>query len=311
MPSSLPIVTIFGATGAQGGSVLRALLATDKYHIRAVTRNPNDDKAKKLLENTNNVELVRADLNDKSSVKSAVKGSWAVFGVTNFWQPEILNDHKKEIEQGTHLIDAVDEEKVPYLILSTLPGVHEQSGGKLKVPHLDNKWHLEKYAKTKTHTKNIFFMASTYNQNFLSMMGPQKTPNGLAISLPVPADMVWDLFDVTDSGEYIKAVLENPDKYVNKDIKTTGERLTSQQIVDTFSRISGQSVQFNSISREEYVKYLPHNIADEFYQMLKWFEEYGLYGKNTENYVSKEQLGIKNIHTLEQTLRQGNWKPPQ
>lgn len=79
------ILTVFGATGNQGGSVIKSVLANPKlsseYKIRGITRDPSKPSGKELAEK--GVELVKADLKDHESVKKAVEGSSAVFGVTN------------------------------------------------------------------------------------------------------------------------------------------------------------------------------------------------------------------------------------
>jgi saccharopine dehydrogenase-like NADP-dependent oxidoreductase len=77
------IVTVYGATGAQGGSVARSLLAnTSKaFAVRAITRNPSSDVAKSLAEA--GAEVVQADGLKKDEMVEAMKGSWAVFVNTN------------------------------------------------------------------------------------------------------------------------------------------------------------------------------------------------------------------------------------
>ncbi len=165
MSSTLPIVTVFGATGFQGGSVVRALAATGKYQIRAPTRKPDDEKAKKLTTEFKNVEVVKCELSNKDEVNAAVKGAWAVFGLTNFWDPVVLAKFSLEIEHGKNIIDAADTLGVKYLILSTLPDCINESSGKWKVPHFDNKAILQRYAQEKKNIKSIFFQAAGYFTN--------------------------------------------------------------------------------------------------------------------------------------------------
>src|SRR6218665_1504990 len=44
------IIVVFGATGLQGGSVVKYLKDDDKFKVRAVTRNADSEKAKQLAE---------------------------------------------------------------------------------------------------------------------------------------------------------------------------------------------------------------------------------------------------------------------
>ena len=79
------LLTVFGATGKQGGSVVKTILAhptlSKQYKLRAVTRDPSKPAGEALKQQ--GVEVVKADLYDKDSVRKAVEGSQAVFGVTN------------------------------------------------------------------------------------------------------------------------------------------------------------------------------------------------------------------------------------
>ncbi len=83
------IITVFGATGNQGGSVIASIQGNSKlaseYKIRGVTRDPSKPKGQALAEK--GVELVKADLSDKDSVIKAIEGSHAVFAVTNCRSP--------------------------------------------------------------------------------------------------------------------------------------------------------------------------------------------------------------------------------
>lgn len=102
--SSKKLLTIFGATGNQGGSVLDTIFASpqlsEKYALRGITRNPSSDKSKALSDK--GVEMVKAELDDLESLKAAVKGSYGVFGVTDFWS---IMDKQREIQQGKNIFE--------------------------------------------------------------------------------------------------------------------------------------------------------------------------------------------------------------
>lgn len=121
------IITVFGATGGQGGGVVSGLLkAIDRgepYAVRAVTRNPDGDKGQKLK--NQGCEVVRCDLDDKASVEQAVRGSYGVFLVTNYWEHFSM---EKEIEQGKRVIDVCESLGVKHLIYSGLENVKKSLG---------------------------------------------------------------------------------------------------------------------------------------------------------------------------------------
>ena len=111
---SKSIITVFGATGNQGGSIISTILNTpslsSKYAIRAVTRDPTKESAESLA--AKGATLVQADLNDLDSVRKAVKGSDFVFGVTNFWDDMANLSGAREVKQGKNLVDASKAEGV-------------------------------------------------------------------------------------------------------------------------------------------------------------------------------------------------------
>ena len=137
--SSRKLLTIFGATGNQGGSVLDAVLARpalqEKYSLRAITRDPTSGKSKALSDK--GVEMVKADLDDLESLKTAVKGSYGVFGVTDFWS---IMDKEREIKQGKNLFEACKSQGVTHFVFSALPYAEKITNGVLKhVDHFDSK----------------------------------------------------------------------------------------------------------------------------------------------------------------------------
>jgi uncharacterized protein YbjT (DUF2867 family) len=302
-------VAVFGSTGHQGSSVVKALSASGKYKIRAITRNPHSETAKKLCAEHKDVEAVQCNLDFPDQVKVAVKGCWAVFGLTNFWEPEILANPLLEVEQGKALVDACDEGNVSYLVFSSLPDCHTESHGKWKVPHFDQKAKIQRYAATKSHFKSIFYQPACYMQNFLGFWNPnnaKQADGSMMLTLPIPASSTMDLFDVRDTGAIVAKLLEKPELYVNQEITTCSEKLTMQQIVETFSIVSGKRVSYFECTKEDFDKHVPKNIAEEFYNMLQWFNQYGLYG-HRDPYVAKKVLGL-HLNTFGEFLKE-IWLP--
>lgn len=82
--SQKKVIVVFGATGAQGGGLAKAILndAASDFSVRAVTRDPSSDKAKEL--ERMGAELVKADVDDEESMQKALEGAYGAYFVTFF-----------------------------------------------------------------------------------------------------------------------------------------------------------------------------------------------------------------------------------
>ena len=117
------VIVVFSGTGAQGFSVANALLIHGKYRIRAIAKSTDNRKA--LLLRGKGADLVRANLDNFESCKSAVKDAYGVFLVTNFWEHR---DVGREFKQGKNVVDACIEEGVKHLIFSGQEHVMKMRG---------------------------------------------------------------------------------------------------------------------------------------------------------------------------------------
>jgi uncharacterized protein YbjT (DUF2867 family) len=80
-------VLITGATGKQGGSVIRSLVARNApFEILAVTRNPQSSSAQRLAKLSPNIKLVEGDLDKPLGIFQKAQNVtktpiWGVFSV--------------------------------------------------------------------------------------------------------------------------------------------------------------------------------------------------------------------------------------
>ncbi|MGA7690482.1 MAG: NmrA family NAD(P)-binding protein, partial [Jiangellales bacterium] len=95
------LITVVGATGAQGGATARALLKDETFAVRAVTRDPDSDAARALADA--GAEVVRADIDDAASLLGALEGAYGAFFVTFFWahfSPEVEQAQAQRMAQA-------------------------------------------------------------------------------------------------------------------------------------------------------------------------------------------------------------------
>src|SRR6202171_4843929 len=160
--NSKKIIAVIGATGKQGGAVVRALQAQGRFKVRALTRHPG--KPRGLRD-----EVVEADLNRPETLKAAFEGAHGVFLVTNFWE-----QGTDELKQATAAVRAAKDAGVKHFVWSTLPDVEALSGGKFHVPHFTGKAKIDRIVKEAGFPNHTFVIAPFYYQNVLGALAPQK-----------------------------------------------------------------------------------------------------------------------------------------
>src|SRR2546421_3624943 len=199
------LIAVIGATGQQGGGVLRALQASGQFKVRALTRNP--DKHRGLAE-----EVVEADLDKPETLKAAFEGAHGVFLVTNF--QEAGTD---ELKQATAAIRAAKDVGVKHFIWSTLPDVEAISGGKFNVPHFTGKAKIDRIVKEAGFAHHTFVIAPFFYQNLVGLLAPQKQADGtLGWALPIdPTVRGIHMGDITEIGSIVAGAFALPDEAGN------------------------------------------------------------------------------------------------
>src|SRR3989475_1353837 len=160
------LIAVIGATGHQGGGVVRALQAREQFKVRALTRDP--DKHRQLAD-----EVVEADLDKPETLKAAFEGAHGVFLVTNF--QEAGSD---ELKQATAAIRAAKDAGVKHFIWSTLPNVEAISDGKFNVPHFTGKAKIDRVVQEAGLANHTFVIAPLYYQNLAGAIAPHKQADG-------------------------------------------------------------------------------------------------------------------------------------
>ena len=147
-------------------------------------------------------EVVKADLLDPSTLRSALEGAHGAFVVTNFWDPAQM---PRETKIGTAAVQAARDAGVKHLIWSTLPDSEKLTGGRVKVAHFTGKARVDAAVRAAEFARHTFVIAPMYFQNFLTMMAPQPLPNGgSGWAVPIdPAARVMHAGDVTEVGRAV------------------------------------------------------------------------------------------------------------
>ena len=299
------LLTVFGATGQQGGAVVEYVIndpeLSKQYKVRGVTRDPTKAAAQVLQQK--HVEVVKADVDDKESLKQAMQGAHTVFGVTATIYDEKLKE--RELAQGKAMADAAVAAGVQYFLFSTLSNGGKMSGGKIqKLAHFDVKAEIEDYIRAQP-MKSAFFAPGSFMQNFGHFMGPRPAGDGTyAIANFVKPETQLPLIDtVDDTGKYVGAILAEPDRYEGKVFSAATRLYSYSEIVKTMSEASGKTVNYKQLPLNVWSTFLPVESAEYLVDMFLWIQDYGYYGPQTEELVdwtAKQARG--KLTTLEEYL---------
>jgi uncharacterized protein YbjT (DUF2867 family) len=253
------VIVVVGATGAQGNGLVRAILEDPAggFAVRAVTRNPNSDKARELARL--GAEVVAGDLDDPGSLDRAFGGAYGAYCVTFFW------DHmspEKELAEAKSMAQAAKRAGLQHVIWSTLEDTRKWVPlsddrmptlmGKYKVPHFDAKGEADRFF-VESGVPTTFLLTSFYWDNFIHFgMGPKKGPDGrLAITLPM-ADKKLPGIAAEDIGRCAYGIFKAGPEFIGKTVGIAGGHLTGAEMAAAFGRVLGRDIAYNSVPPEVY-----------------------------------------------------------
>src|SRR5258708_7831114 len=268
------VIGVIGATGHQGGGVVRAMQAHGQFKVRALTRNA--DKHRELAE-----EVVEADLDKPETLKAAFEGAHGVFLVTNFGEAGT-----DELKQATAAIRAAKDAGVNHLIWSTLPNVEAISGGKFDVPHFTGKAKVDRVVKDGGFENYIFVIAPFYYQNLAGALGPHKQADGsMGWALPLdPTLRVIHMGDISELGYIVAGAFAHPDEAGNGEyLPLVGDFMSFNEIVETLNR-QGHNFSYKQVPRETFAGSFPG--ATEIAETFSYWEAHTYLGSDSSDQIA-------------------------
>ena len=274
------VIAVVGATGAQGGGLAHAILndSNSEFAVRAVTRDPNSEKAKELA--AMGAEVVAGDVDDMQSMKRVLEGAYGAYFVTFFWahfSPE------KEMAEAKNMAAAAKDAGLKHVIWSTLEDVRKYVPlndnsmptlhGKYKVPHFDGKGESDQYF-IDAGVPVTFMLASYYWDNLIYFgMGPKRGADGkLAITFPM-GDKKMAGIAAADIGKCAYGIFKKGDELIGKIIGIAGDQLTCAAMAEALSKALGEEVSYNEITPEQYRGFgFPG--ADDLGNMFQFYRDF-------------------------------------
>lgn len=284
------LIAVIGATGQQGGGVVRALQASGQFKVRALTRDPAGHR--ELAE-----EVVEADLNRPETLKAALEGAHGVFLITNFQEAGA-----NEPQQAAAVVRAARDAGVRHFVWSTLPDVAAISGGKFEVPHFTGKARIDSIIKAAGFASHTFVIAPFYYQNLSGAFGPQKLPDG-SFGWAVPLDpnvRCIHMGDITELGNIVVGAFAHPDEAGNGEyLPLVGDFMSFNEIVETLNR-QGHKVSVKQVPKELFATFFPG--AAEIAEMFSYFQAHTYLGSD-----SRDRIALANKIAGRQPARFSTW----
>ena len=276
-------ILVTGATGKQGGAVVRHLLAAN-VPVRALTRDPASPPAAALA--AAGAELVRGDQTDPNSLGPAVQGVRGVFSVQDYYAPG--GGPEGEVRQGKALADAAKQAGVEHFVQSTMADAATPTG----VPHFDTKFALERHIDAiglpRTFLGTVFFMDNVFNPK---MGGSALFPTLAGTLRP---DTPFHLVAVDDLGAVVAKMFLDPERFLGRKVNVAGDRLTVPQLKEAYRHASGRRPKWYW-----YPAWMIRWLAPEFARQLRWHNEVNWHFSPDE-----ARAILPGLRTFEQFLRE-------
>lgn len=289
-PTKKKLIAVFGATGQQGGAVVRALQAGNQFQVRALTRNPA--KHRGLAD-----EVIQADLNRPETFASAFDGAHGVFLVTN-WTEQGAD----ELKQATAAVRAAKDAGVKHFVWSTLPDVKAISGGKFHVPHFTGKAKVDRVVKEAGFANHTFVIAPFYYQNLIGVVAPQKQTDGsMGWALPLdPTVRSVHMGDITELGGIVAGAFAHPDQAGHGEyLPLVGDFMSFNEIINTLNR-QGHNFSFHQLPKDVFAGFFPG--AAEVAEMFSYIQAHTYLGSD-----SREQIALANKVAGRQSTKFSAW----
>ncbi len=273
-----------GATGHQGGAVARSL-AADGWPVRALVRDSRKHEAREMA--SLGIDLVHGDLEDRASLRRALRGVYGVFSVQT-WREAGVDG---EVRMGKDLADAAKVENVRHFIYSSVGGADRRTG----IPHFESKYAIEEHIRSlelpSTVFRPVYFM---YNFSAPEMQASIR--NGILATALRP-DRQLQMLAPEDLGAFVRLAFGHPEVYLDNIFELASDELTMPEVADVFSRITGRAVRYVQQPIEQVRRF-----NRDAGRMYAWFNDSGYHAD-----IPALRALHPGILSLEEWLRGTQW----
>jgi uncharacterized protein YbjT (DUF2867 family) len=258
MVNSDKTVLVTGATGRQGGAVIRHMRPKG-WKLRALTFKADGSAVQRLT--SQGVEVVRGNLEDPASLERAVRGVYGVYSVQDFWSVGA----KREVQQGKNMADAAKKADVEHFVYSSVGGAERNSG----IDHWESKWEVENYIR-KLGLPATMIRPAAFMENYYIDQVEIGILKGKLMD-PIRGDKPYQTIASDDIGAFVALAFGRPEEFIGMEPEIAGSELTNPEAAQVFSRVLGKPVKFQKLP----MPMVRLVLGKEFYQMFRWFNQAG------------------------------------
>ena len=303
-----PLIAIVGATSKQGRSVATTLLGSQRFRVRALTRNSRSPAACGLKTLGTEIVNVPLELGRMEEFVRAFEGASGVYLMT----PPVAPPDRSEAPLGRQLADAAVAAGVQHIVFSTLENVDRISAGAKYAPHFTDKAEVADYIRG-LPVSHSFVMLAFFYTNLLEYYAPRYDGNTLLLPIYLPEDFRAPFVDpLTATGPVVQEIFSNPALYAGRTLPIVGDMISPREMVEAFQRVTGIKAEYrNAFTRDGLLENFPafadnELLVRELLGMVEYAVEFGYFGKEHDLEWSRRL----NPGTLswEQFLRTTGWR---
>ncbi len=303
-----PMIVIVGATSKQGRSVATTLLQSQRFRVRALTRNGQSPAARALRDLGAEIVTVPLEPGRTKELVAAFEGAAGAFLMT----PPIAPPDTSEAPLGRQLADAAVAAGVQHIVFSTLEHVERISAGAKFAPHFTDKAEVADYIRG-LPVSHSFIMLAFFYTNLLEYYVPRYDGDTLLLPIYLPEDFRAPFVDpLTATGPVVLEIFSNPALYDGKTLPIVGDLISPREMVETFQRVTGIRAEYrNAFTRDGLLQSFPNFASNELLVrellgMVEYAVEYGYY-TNERDLDWSRRLDPQTLN-WEQFLRKTGWQ---
>ncbi|GAB4385424.1 MAG: NmrA family NAD(P)-binding protein [Elainellaceae cyanobacterium] len=284
-------ILLIGVTGGTGRKVVDGFLEQGFTNLRATTRQLDLGRSSLAQLQQAGVELVEADLDDQSSIPSALAGVSAVY--CHATAGDSAEPDPKEVSRARHIAQAAKQANVQHFVYNSAGGADRQSG----IPHIEQKYQVEQILK-QAGLPTTMLRACLFMEEFWKKY---TRPSILKGSFPfsVQPNKPLHLISVKDMGRVAAYVIKHPETYIGREIELAGDVLTPQQMAEEFSKAEGKPVTHKEVPAWIFLLLFRKSLFD----LIQWYRNRGYQAAVPQ--LRQEFPGL--LSTFQEFLQDTHW----